>query len=217
MPWLKKQDFCKCDESTFISVQQIKLGKIIIFETFIKSIHLMDRNNQLKGIKITLIVLVFALASVASLKAQRIAYVDVNTILENIEEYKAAQDDLDNIAATWRQEIAQEYDKIKGLYNRYQAEQVLLGEDARRQREDEIMAKEREVRDLQKERFGPEGQLFQRRQELVKPIQDKVYAAIEEYAKERGFDFIFDKSGGAGMIFSNPEYDKTRDILNKLK
>ena len=153
----------------------------------------------------------------SSLSAQRMAFVDVNQILESIEEYKAAQDELDRMAATWRQEIAQEYDKIKGLYNRYQAEQVLLSDEARQQREEEIMGLEKEVRDLQKERFGPEGELFRRRQELVRPIQDRVYAAIEEYANDRGFDFIFDKSGGAGMIFSNPEFDKTQDILNRLK
>ncbi|MCB0553577.1 MAG: OmpH family outer membrane protein [Phaeodactylibacter sp.] len=149
--------------------------------------------------------------------AQRIAYVDVNTILESIDEYKSAQDELDKLASGWRQEIAQEYDKIKGMYNRYQAEQVLLSDDARRQREDEIMEKEKEVREMQKAKFGPEGDLFQRRQDLVRPLQEKVYSAIEEYANERGYDFIFDKSGATGMIFSNPQYDKTQDILDKLK
>jgi outer membrane protein len=112
-------------------------------------------------------------------EAQKIAYVDVQRILESIEEYQQAQQELDDLAARWRQEIAQEYDVIKGMYNRYQAEQVLLSEDARTQREEEIMDKEKEVRDMQRERFGPEGLLFQRRQELVQPIQDQVYAAIE--------------------------------------
>ncbi len=79
------------------------------------------------------------------------------------------------------------------------------------------MEAEKQVREMQKEKFGPEGALFQRRQELVRPIQEKVYGAIEEYATERGYDFIFDKSGSAGMIFSNPQYDKTSDILEKLK
>ncbi len=152
-----------------------------------------------------------------TLNAQRIAYVDVNQILETIQEYQDAQAELDRLASKWRQEIAQEYDVIKGMYNRYQAEQVLLSEDARRQKEEEIMEKEKVVRDLQRERFGPEGALFRRRQELVRPIQDKVYKAIEAYATDRGFDFIFDKSSSAGMIFSNPQYDKTQDILNSLR
>ncbi|HKK78764.1 MAG TPA: OmpH family outer membrane protein [Phaeodactylibacter sp.] len=152
-----------------------------------------------------------------SVQAQRIAYVKVNDILESLDEYQAAQKELDRLAQRWRQDIAQEYDEIKGMYNRYQAEQVLLSEDERQRREEEIMAKEKEVRDLQKAKFGPEGDLFKRRQDLVRPIQDRVYAAIEEYAQERGYDFIFDKSGSAGMIFSNPSYDKTEDVMKKLK
>lgn len=149
--------------------------------------------------------------------AQRIAYVDVNKILENVPEYVTAQSELDGLAARWRQEIAQEYDKIKGMYNRYQAEQVLLSDEARRKREEEIMAMEKEVRDMQRTKFGPEGTLFERRQELVRPIQERIYGAIERYAKEKGFDFIFDKGGASGMIFSNPTYDKTEDIIRLLK
>ena len=171
-------------------------------------------NTSMKKI---LMMLSVALFLAVSANAQRIAYVDVNTILESISEYQSAQQELDKLASAWRQEVAQEYDKIKGLYNRYQAEQVLLSEEARKQREEEIMEKEKQVRDLQKDKFGPEGELFKRRQELVRPIQDRVFAAIEEYANERGYDFIFDKSGSTGMIFSNPQYDKTSDIMDKLK
>lgn len=152
-----------------------------------------------------------------SAQAQKIAYVDVAEVLEKITDYQAAQAEIDRLAAKWRQEINQEYDVIKGMYNRYQAEQVLLSEEARKQREEEIMNKEKQVRDLQRERFGPEGSLFQRRQELVQPIQEKVYKAIEAYATDRGYDFIFDKSSNAGMIFSNPQYDKTADILDRLR
>ena len=137
--------------------------------------------------------------------------------MESIQEYQKAQEDLDKVAARWRQDIAKEYDVIKGMYNRYQAEQVLLSDEARKQKEEEIMAKEKEVRDLQKAKFGPEGELFQKRKDLVQPIQDRVYGAIEEYAKDRGFDFIFDKSSSVGMLYSNTEYDKTDDILRKLE
>ena len=167
--------------------------------------------------KILALALGFSLAFSTAASAQRIAYVDVNRILESFKEYQDAQGELDRVASKWRQEIAQEYDVIKGLYNRYQAEQVLLSEDARRQREDEIMNREKEVRDLQKARFGPEGELFRRRQEMLRPIQERVYRAIESYATERGYDFIFDKSGSAGIIFFSPAYDKTDDILSRLK
>lgn len=164
---------------------------------------------------------IFSMALVAlfafTASAQRICYVDVNKVLESIQEYQDAQTELDRQAKQWRQEIAQEYDVIKGMYNRYQAEQVLMSDEARKVKEDEIMNKEKEVRDMQKDKFGPEGELFKRRQSLVRPIQDKVYAAIEAYAQERGYDFIFDRSGSSGMIFTNPEFDKTEDILKRLK
>ena len=149
--------------------------------------------------------------------AQRIAYVDVSKILESIPEYTESQRELDQLAGRWREEISKEYDKIKSLYNRYQAEQVLLSDEARRQKEDEILERETAVREMQKARFGPEGQLFKRRQELVRPIQDRVFAAIEDYASDRGYDFIFDQGGSAGMIFASPKYDKTEDIIAKLK
>ena len=152
-----------------------------------------------------------------SASAQRIAVIDVNKILEGNQEYKAAQQQLDQVAAKWRQDIAQEYDKIKGMYNRYQAEQVLLSDEARRQREEEIMNKEKEVRDLQKNYFGPEGELFKRRQDLVRPIQDKIYAAIESYAQDRGYDLVLDKSSASGIIFSKPEFDKTEEVLQRQK
>lgn len=148
-------------------------------------------------------------------QAQKFAYCDVDKILNSMTDYQKAQTDLDNIAAKWRQDIAQEYDKIKGMYNKYQAEQVLLSEDARKQREEEITNKEKEVRELQKTKFGTDGALFQKRLELVKPIQEKVYAAIERYANEKGYEFIFDK-GTAGMIFSNLKYDVTDDIVKSL-
>lgn len=156
-------------------------------------------------------------AFAATVQAQRIACVDVNKVLESIQEYQGAQQELDNLASKWRQEIAQEYDVIKGMYNRYQAEQVLLSDEARRQKEEEIMNKEKEVRDMQKTKFGPDGALFQKRQELVRPIQDRVYSAIEAYAQERGFDFIFDKGSASGMIFSSAQYDKTSEVLDRLK
>lgn len=149
--------------------------------------------------------------------AQKIAIVDVNQILADMQDYKAAQKQLDETAAEWRQEISKEQDKVKSLYNKYQAEQVLLTEDVKKQREDEIVAKEAEVRDMNKRRFGPEGDLLKRRQQLVAPVQDKVFAAIEAYAAERGFDIILDKAGSAGLLFVKPEFDKTEDIKKRIK
>lgn len=148
--------------------------------------------------------------------AQRIAIVDINEVLGSFVDYQNAEKEIDNVASGWRQEIAQEYDKIKALYNKYQAEQVLLNDDQKKEREDEIMEAEKAVRQMQKNRFGPEGDLFNKRQELVSPIQDKVYAAIEDFASDRGYDLIFDKGGAAGLLFVTEEYDKTAEVKKKL-
>lgn len=152
-----------------------------------------------------------------STEAQKIAIVDINNVLESLEDYQLAQAEIDKVASEWRQEISQNYDNIKSLYNKYQAEQVLLSEEVKTQRENEIMEAEAKVRELQKRRFGPEGDLFLRRQEIVAPIQDKVFSAIEDFAADRGYDLIFDKSGSAGILFVGEEYDKTEDIRKRLK
>jgi len=159
----------------------------------------------------------FALSLTTFATAQRIAYVDVNAVLESIPEYQKAQEQLDKIATQWRQEIAQEQDVIKGMYSKYQAEQVLLSEEQKSTREEEILNKEKDVRELQRRKFGPEGDLFKKREELVKPIQEKVYVAIEKFANDKGFEYIFEKGSASGMLFADKKYDKTEDIKNMLK
>ncbi len=151
-----------------------------------------------------------------NLDAQKIAVIDLNAVLEDMSSYKNAQAELDRLAAQWNQEIAEEYDKIKSLYNKFQAEQVLLSDEARAQREEEIVQKERIVRELQRRKFGPEGELFLKRRELINPIQERVFAAMETFARDRGYDLIFDKAGSAGILFANPEYDKTDLIKRRL-
>ena len=165
----------------------------------------------------SVIVIALFLFTAGTTHAQKVAIVDINQVLATLPDYKRAQDDLDKIAQRWRSEIAQQQDAIKGLYNKYQAEQVLLADDARKQREEEILNREKEVREAQRVKFGPEGELFKKRQELVKPIQDKVYNAIEKFANERGYDLILDKSASAGIIFSNPTYDKTQQVVEMVK
>lgn len=158
-----------------------------------------------------------SIASFSTVDAQRIAVIDINAVLENLDEYKGAQEELDKVADTWRQEISREYDKIKGMYNRYQAEQVLLGEDARKQREEAIVEAETSVREMQKNRFGPEGDLFKRRAELIQPIQDKVYSAIKDYANQKGYDLIFDKGSSSGLLFNKTKLDETESFIATLK
>jgi outer membrane protein len=149
--------------------------------------------------------------------AQRLAYVDVNAILESMPEYQKAQESLDKLATQWRQEIAKQQDEVKGMYSKYQAEQVLMSDDMKKKREEEIMNKEKEVREAQRIKFGPEGALFKKREELVKPIQDRVYNAITQFAEEKGFEFIFEKGSASGMLFADPKYDKTEDVKSMVK
>ena len=180
-------------------------------DTFIKSF--LSRNTLIMK-KITLaLILMISFGFIAN--AQKMVVIDVDYILENMTTYQKAQKQLDEIAATWRTEISEEHDKIKGLYNKYQAEQVLLSEEMKKQREDEIIAREKAVMDLQKRKFGPEGELFKKRQELVQPVQEKVYGVIEEYATQRGYDMVFDTNGS--LIYVDPEHDKTDEILRRLK
>jgi len=136
--------------------------------------------------------------------------------LEAVPEYKKAQEDLDKISTQWRQEINQELDKIKSMYNKYQAEQVIMSDEMRKQKEDEITKKEKDVRELQKEKFGPEGSLFKKRQELIKPIQDRVFKAVEDFATEKAYDVVLDKSSSSGILFANAAIEKTADIIRKL-
>lgn len=166
-----------------------------------------------KGILILAALLMMSVAA----DAQRFCYVDVEKILESVNDYASAQTKLDGYASKWNQEVAQKYQEIETLYRNYQADKVILTEKAQQQREDEIIQKEKEAQEFQKDKFGPEGELFKKRQELVKPIQDKVYAAIEAYSKKRGYDFILDRSSGSTILYANPELDKTQDLIESLK
>lgn len=148
--------------------------------------------------------------------AQKFSYCDTEYILGQMQAYKDAQKQVDKIVEGWNGEIQAQYKEIDEMYKRFQAEQVLMTDAERKRRENEIVDKEKATRDMQKKYFGPEGSLSQKRQELIKPLQDQIYAAIEKIAAQRGLDFVFDKSNGLSMLFANPKYDLTDDILKQL-
>ncbi len=148
--------------------------------------------------------------------AQRFAYVDSEYILSQMPSYKSAQTQLDELSKEWQEEIDAKFEEIDKMYKAYQAEKVLLTADMQAKRENEIIEKEREAKRLQNEKFGYDGELFKKRQELIKPIQDKVYEAINKVAKNNGLDFIFDKSGDMLMLVSNPKYDRSDEVLEEL-
>ena len=166
---------------------------------------------------VSFILVLGALFLVQSTYAQRFAYVDTKYILEKLPDYKAAQQKLDDQAATWQKEIDTKNETLKKMYTKYQAEEFLLTADLKKQREDEIVKAEDELKDLQKNRFGYNGDLFKKRQELIQPIQDKVFDAVQKIAQMRSYDFIFDKaSGGAAILYTNPQYDVSEEVLKKL-
>jgi outer membrane protein len=148
--------------------------------------------------------------------AQKYAFVDTDYILNNIPNYKAAQEKLDKTSEEWQKEVEAKYAEIEKMYKDYQAERVLLAEDMRHQREESIIGKEKEVKELQNTYFGQEGALFKKRQELIQPIQDDIYKAIKDLATENGYAVIFDTSSGASMIYTNPRYDISDEVLQKL-
>ena len=148
--------------------------------------------------------------------AQRYAVIDSKYILDKMPEYKDAQKLLDQFSEQWQQEVDQKQALMDKMYKDYEAEQVMLSDVLKKKREDELYNKEKELRDLQKKRFGFEGDLFKKRQELIKPIQDRVYNAIQKLATEKQYDFILDKSEGITVIFADPKLDKSSDILRNL-
>lgn len=148
--------------------------------------------------------------------AQRYAVIDTKYILDKMPEYTKAQQQLDDVASGWQKEIDNLQRDLDRMYKDFEAEQVMLSDDLKRKREDQLFVKEKDLRELQRTRFGFEGDLFKKRQELIKPIQDKVYNAVQKLAVQRGYDFILDKSEGITVIFADPKLEKSEDVLREL-
>lgn len=150
------------------------------------------------------------------LLAQKYAYIDSEYILGNMPDYTEAQAELDRIAAQWQREIERKFQSIDSMYKKYQVESITLPEKMKKSREDAIIAAERDAKDLQKKRFGKDGDLFKKREELVKPIQDKVFTVIDEYAREKGYAFVFDVAGAMTIVYADPKWDINDAIMQKL-
>lgn len=157
-----------------------------------------------------------AVLSSLTISAQRYAYVDTDYILKNLESYQDAQKELDRISGQWQKEIEGRYEAIDRLYKAYQAEKVLLTEDMRKEREEEIVRQEEEAKSLQRQRFGVDGDLFRRREELIQPIQEEVFQAIKQVADGGGFSVMFDKAGQSNILYADPRYDKSDRVLSRL-
>ncbi|GHE23189.1 hypothetical protein GCM10017764_01570 [Sphingobacterium griseoflavum] len=161
-------------------------------------------------------IMAFVALSVSAAVAQRVAYVDSEYILRHIPEYVSAQKQLDDLSTNWQEEVDKQYGEIEKLYKAYQNDQVLLNDDMRKRREDEIVNKERQVKEFQRQKFGFEGDLYKERLRLVKPVQDRVAKAIQDVANAQGLDLILDKGSEVTFLYANPKLDKSNDIITKL-
>ncbi|MBO7142749.1 MAG: OmpH family outer membrane protein [Bacteroidales bacterium] len=147
--------------------------------------------------------------------AQKFAHVDTEYILGKIPAYQQAQTKLDNLSKDWQTEVEKKFNELDEMYKKYQAEVDILPDATKQKREDEIIAKEKEAKELQKKYFGSNGELAKKRQELIKPIQDNVYNALKSVAADAGYDYIFDKVTG-DIIYANEKYDESDEVLNKI-
>ena len=148
--------------------------------------------------------------------SQSYAYIDSDYILSKIPEYVQAKEKLDKLAERWTKEIEDRYEAVKGKKSNFEREEILLPKEERIKRKEEIENLEQEALDLQTLHFGSEGDYFQKRQELVKPIQDRIFTALKKISKSDGYDLVFDKANQSSLIFAASEYDISDDILDEM-
>lgn len=169
-----------------------------------------------KSILMLAVMFLLGMTAVNAQQAQRIAYVDSNYILENIPEYGDAQEEINSLSVKWEKEINAIRQEVEEMYREFQSESVLLSEDQKRRKEEAILAKDQEAKALQMQYFGPEGELFTKRNELVQPIQEKVYNAINQIALTKNYAFVFDKASGTTILFCSDKNDISDDVLDEI-
>ncbi|MDO4319098.1 MAG: OmpH family outer membrane protein [Bacteroidales bacterium] len=167
----------------------------------------------MKKLALTLL-LIFA--GIAAASAQKFAMVDMEYILRNVPAYEMANEQLNQLSQRWQREVEAVGKEAEIMYQNFLSEKVFLNDDQIKKREEEIVAKEKEATDLRYKYFGPEGELYKKRQSLLKPIQDEVYNAIKSVAQQRGYQAVFDRASSSEIIFASPTIDISNEVLNKL-
>jgi outer membrane protein len=166
--------------------------------------------------KKVILILCFTLLTVTATFAQRFGYVDSDYILKHMPEYASAQKQLGSLSDQWQKEVDSRFQEVDRLYKAYQADMVLMTADMKKRREAEVVDKEKMAKDFQKQKFGPDGELTTRSTAVIKPIQDRVAKAIQAVAESENLDFIFDKNSELIMLFANPRYDKSAEVITRL-
>lgn len=163
-----------------------------------------------------LLILTVAFACAFGAKAQKFALVDMDYVLRNVPAYEMANEQLNQVSQRWEKEVTELAKEAEKLYKNYQSEMVFLTDEQKKKREEEIVAKEKEVTDLKYKYFGPEGELYKKRQSLMKPIQEEVYNAVKKVAEEKGYQVIFDRASSQSIVFASPRIDVSNEVLAKL-
>ena len=165
--------------------------------------------------KVIILSIVF-LACAFTASAQKFALVDMEYILKNIPAYERANEQLNQVSKRWQSEVDAIAQEAQTLYKNYQSEAVFLSEEQKSKKEEEIVAKEKEAGELKRKYFGPEGELFKKRESLMKPIQDEIYNAVKDIADNKGYSVVWDRASATSMIYASPKIDISTDILSKL-
>jgi len=165
--------------------------------------------------KMMVLTLLLALG-VVGVKAQKYALIDMEYILKNIPAYEMANEQLNSISKKWQAEVESVQQDAQNLYKTYQADLVFLSADMKTKREAEVIAKEQEAQDLKKKYFGTDGELFKKRQSLIRPIQDEIYNAIKDIAEKQGYALVIDRASAMSILYANPKIDISDDVLTKL-
>lgn len=152
----------------------------------------------------------------ASGYAQKFALIDMEYILSNISSYETAQEQLEVMSKKWQGEVEKQQEEVKNMYKSYQADLVFLSGEQKTKRENEIVEKEKTLQELNRKYFGPEGELFKKREALIKPIQDDIYNAVKEISEEKGYQLILDRASAESVIFASPRIDISNEVLAKL-
>lgn len=166
--------------------------------------------------KRTLLTLLVIAAATLGASAQKFALIDMEYILKNVPSYEMANEQLNQLSQRWQKEIENKSKEAENLYQSYLADKVFLTEEQVKKREEEIVAKEKEVTELRYKYFGPQGELEKKRESLLKPIQDDIYNAVKKLAQERGFQTIFDRASSSNIIYASPQIDVSNDVLAKM-
>ena len=166
--------------------------------------------------KKTFITMLVAVVASLTASAQKYALVDMDYILRNVPAYEMANEQLNQVSLRWEKEVNELSKEAENMYKTYQSDMVFLTDDQKKKREEEIVAKEKEATDLRYKYFGPEGELYKKRQSLMKPIQEDVYNAVKAVAEEKGYQTIFDRASSQSIVFASPRIDVSNEVLAKL-